>query len=340
MTLDNGARYAGLMAVVGALAVGEVASAQPKSVSLGYERADTAATTCPDEATFRKLVLARLGYDPFDKAGTRSLQVTFRPQRREVAGSLLLTGPTGEKLTDRTLRDADCFELASSLALATAIAVDPEAVRAGGPPPPEPPSLPPPPEPPPRDKLPPPPPPKRPPSLWSLQAPRARLSLAFVMPVGLTPAPRGGVRAGAGVDGGLWSLVAEGAFLFPSSNAESFGTVSSYVAHGSLVPCAGLPLHAVVLLDLCAVGSLGAMFSDAENVERSDPQTHLFATVGPRLGLDIMPWRQFGFVATVDVPVNLARAHLLIEDGGESREVWAAERVGFVGALGLLFHLP
>jgi hypothetical protein len=330
-----------LAVVAGVLAVGDVALAEPARVSLTYERVDAAATECPDEATFRKLVLARLGYDPFDKGGTRALNVTLRPQRTEVAGSLLLTGPAGEKLSARTLRsgDADCFELTTSLALATAIAVDPDAVRAGPPPepPPDPKPLPPPPpeptpKPPPRDD--------QPTSLWRLQSPRARLSLAFVMPVGLTPAPRGGVRAGAGVEGGLWSLVAEGAFLFPSSNAESFGTVSSYVAHGSLVPCAGLPLHSVVLVDLCAVGSLGAMFSDASEVARSDPQTHLFATVGPRAALAVMPWPQFGFTATADVPVNLARAHLLIEDGGESREVWAAERVGFVGGLGLLFHLP
>ena len=337
-------RLTAFVALAVVAAHSEVASAQPKSVALRYERVDPAATECPDEATFRKLVLARLGYDPFDKSGARSLAVTLEPQRGEVIGSLLLTGTAGEKLTDRTLRSggADCFELASSLALATAIAVDPDAVRAGGPPPP--PDLPPdPPRPPPPPPDPRPTPPTAddaPPSLWRLRSPRARLSLAFVMPVGLTPAPRGGVRVGAGMDGGLWSLAAEGAFLFPSSSTESFGTVSSYVVHGSLVPCGELPLHPVVLVDLCAVGSLGAMLSDAEEVERSDPQTHLFATVGPRAALAVMPWPQLGFAATVDVPVNLARAHLLIEDGGDSREVWAAERVGFVGGVGLLLRLP
>jgi hypothetical protein len=40
------------------------------------------------------------------------------------------------------------------------------------------------------------------------------------------------------------------------------------------------------------------------------------------------------------MPVNLARAHLMIEDQGEPREVWVASRVGFVAGLGLVLHLP
>lgn len=309
-----------------------------------YVRKDAAAADCPDEATFRTLVIARLGYDPFDKTGPLTLRVEFRPVGAEVSGSLVLTGRPGAKPTNRALRDADCFELASSMALATAIAVDPDAVRAGGAPPPKepeprdvpPPAPPPPVQPPPRL----PPPDEEPPSLWSPTPPGARVTAAFAMPVGLTPAPRGGVRAGLGIEGHVWSIVAEGVLFFPSSHEEPFGTVSSYIAHGSLVPCAHLPLHAIVLLDLCSVGSVGAMFSDAEGVTRSDPQTHVFATVGPRAGLTVMPWPVAGFQATFDVPVNLARAHLFIEEGGEGREVWAASRVGFVGGLGLVFHFP
>ncbi len=53
-----------------------------------------------------------------------------------------------------------------------------------------------------------------------------------------------------------------------------------------------------------------------------------------------MPIPEFGVAATFDVPVNLARAHLVIEDGGVPREVWAAGRVGFVGGLGLVLHVP
>ena len=324
---------------------GEVAAAEPARVILSYARREATATTCPDEATFRTLVIARLGYDPFNEAGDLTLEVDFRPQGPETAGSFVLRGKAGDKRSERTLRDADCFEIASSLALSTAIAVDPDAVRVGAtppsdpPPPKEPPEREPPPEePPPKPKTAPP--DDRPPSPWSPTSPRARITATFVIPVGLTPAVGGGVRVGLGVEGHVWSLVAEGAVLFPTSATTSFGSVTSWVAHGSLVPCAHLPVHRMVLVDLCAVGSLGGMFSDAEDVSRSDPQTHLFAAVGPRAGLTVMPWRQAGFAATLDVPVSLERAHLFIEDEGQPREVWAASRVGFEGGLGLVLHLP
>ena len=116
--------------------------------------------------------------------------------------------------------------------------------------------------------------------------------------------------------------------------------VSSIVAYGSLVPCGHLPVHEIVRIDLCAVGSAGAMHSDAADVTRSDPQRHLFATVGPRAGITVMPKPWIGVAAVFDMPVNLARAHLMIEDQGEPREAWVASRVGFVAGLGLVLHLP
>jgi hypothetical protein len=318
------------------------------TVRLEYVRDDAAASECPDEATFRTLVQARLGYDPFDEGGSLALRVDLRSRSREIAGSLLLVGESGEKRTERTLRHTDCFELVSSVALAAAIAVDPDAMRAGAVPKPEPEPTP---EPTAAPKSAPPPTEPRPEptrpspqedtrSRWQATRPGARLTAALVMPVGLTPAPRGGARVGLGVQGGVWSLVAEGVVLFPSSHAESFGSVSSFVAHGSLVPCGHLPVHPIVRIDLCAVGSLGAMHSRATEVTRSDPQTHVFATAGPRAGVTVMPRPRVGVAAVFDMPVNLARAHLVIVDQGEPREAWVASRVGFVAGLALVLHLP
>lgn len=325
---------------------GEPAQPERAMVRLEYVRDDVAATECPDEATFRTLVQARLGYDPFDEEGSLALRVDLQSRAREIAGSLLLVGESGEKRTERTLRHADCFELLSSVALATAIAVDADAMRASvvpkSEPPPEPTAAPesarPPTEPRPEPARPSPQEGTR--SRWRATRPGARLTAALLMPVGLTPAPRGGVSVGLGVQGGVWSIVAEGAVLFPSSHAESFGSVSSIVAYGSLVPCGHLPVHRIVRIDLCAVGSLGAMHSDAAEVTRSDPQRHVFATVGPRAGVTVMPRPRIGVAAVFDMPVNLARAHLVIEDQGEPREAWVASRVGFVAGLGLVLHLP
>lgn len=325
---------------------GEPAQPEREAVRLEYVRDDAAASQCPDEATFRTLVQARLGYDPFDEGGSLALRVELRSRAREIAGSLLLVGERGEKRTERTLRHDDCFELVSSVALATAIAVDADAMRAGGvpasAPPPEPEaaptSAPPAAEPRPEPARPSPPEGTR--SRWRATRPGARLTAALLMPVGLTPAPRGGVSVGLGVQGGVWSMVAEGVALFPSSHAESFGSVSSVVAYGSLVPCGHLPVHRIVRIDLCAVGSLGAMHSDAREVTRSVRRRHLFATVGPRAGVTVMPRPRVGVAAIFDMPVNLARAHLRIADRGELREAWVASRVGFVAGLGLVLHLP
>jgi hypothetical protein len=37
--------------------------------------------------------------------------------------------------------------------------------------------------------------------------------------------------------------------------------------------------------------------------------------------------------------VNLSRVHLDIDDGGVSREVWAASRLGFIGGASLVLKL-
>ena len=82
------------------------------------------------------------------------------------------------------------------------------------------------------------------------------------------------------------------------------------------------------------------MHSRATEVTRSDPQRHVFSTAGPRAGVTAMPRPRIGVAAVFDMPVNLARAHLVIADQGEPREAWVASRVGFVAGLGLVLHLP
>jgi hypothetical protein len=99
-------------------------------VTLTYSQKDVAAS-CPDEATFRSLVGARLGYDPFVPDGTLALDVQLQRRGKEIVGRLVLTGEDAQKRGERTLRSGvdECFELATSMALAAAVAVDPEAVQ-------------------------------------------------------------------------------------------------------------------------------------------------------------------------------------------------------------------
>jgi hypothetical protein len=326
-------------------------AAEHASVTLAYKRQEAAAS-CPDEATFRGLVAARLGYDPFVAAGALALTVDFRRRGNEVVGRLNLSGDNGEKRGERTLRagTGDCFELATSMALIAAVAVDPDAVRAqakseGVPEKPASPATPvertpaev---EPKPAARPPPPPPtPRRAPG----SAPEAdrfergvRLELGALIPVGIVPAPRGGVRAGATVDIGSWSIGAEGAFLFPSSRESSFGEVSAYVLGGSLVPCVHPIGSQSWLLSLCVAGSLGALRSTAAKVTRAEAATDLFATAGPRGAVVLMLSKAFGLGASAEVPVTLSRVHLHIEEGGQRHEVWAQSPVGFVGGLSVV----
>jgi len=325
------------------------ARAEHASVTLSYSGAKAAAT-CPDEATFRGLVAARLGYDPFDGAGVRTLAVGFERRGNEVVGRLALSGNDEGKRAERTLRARadECFELATSMALVAAVAVDPDASAGPAPEPTPAPTAP-----APASKAPPAtePAPSRASPLPPVQpdaetrpAPSersVRLELGALLPVGVVPALRGGVRAGAGLDFGAWSLDAEGAFLFPGSRQNSLGggEVSAFVVTGSLVPCVD-PLGAGTWgLDLCAAGSLGVLRSTAHHVTRADPTSNLHATVGPRLALRVMLSRAVGLGASADVPVALSRTHLSIEESGVRREVWAQPPVGFIGAVSLVARL-
>jgi hypothetical protein len=324
------------------------ASAAPEHarVTLTYELQEAPAS-CPDEATFRGLVSARLGYDPFVTAGALALTVDFRRRGNEAVGRLNLTGENREKRGERTLRAGadDCFELATSMALIAAVAVDPDAVKAHAqsesstatpetsPPPPAPPKV----EPKPVDRSPPPVhAPLPPPAVVDQFERGVRVELGAVLPVGIVPAPRGGIRAGATADIGAWSIGAEGAFLFPSSRDSAYGEISAYVLSASLVACAHPVASESWLLSFCAVGSVGALRSTAARVTRPVAATDLFATTGPRIAAVVMLSRAVGLGAHAEMPVTLSRVHLHIDDGGQRREVWAQSPVGFLGGLSLV----
>jgi hypothetical protein len=333
-----------------AVALGaSLSAAEHASVTLDYSRAE-AATTCPDEATFRGLVAARLGYDPFVAAGTRALTVSFERRGNEVVGRLTLSGETAQERRERSLRGGpdECFELATSMALIVAVAVDPGALQAR----PESPEAT---APAPAATAPEAPPPTRvqavavPPFPPAPAADHAapsrtsvRLELAALLPIGIVPEPRGGARAGAAYDGGRWSLGIEGSFLFPSSRDDTEGTgeVSAFAASGSLVPCVS-PLDTESWwLDLCTVASVGVLRSTAMGVTRAAPASDLFATAGPRAAFSFLFSRRVGLGFSAEAPIALSRVHLHLEDRGQNREVWAQAPLGFIAAVSLLARFP
>jgi hypothetical protein len=325
------------------------ARAEHASVTLSYESAKSHAS-CPDENTFRGLVAARLGYDPFVSAGVRSLAVDFERRGNQVLGRLDLSADGDAKAVKRTLRtDADdCFELATSMALVVAVAVDPNALPGSAP----------------AGTTPDPPEPARPPpKAHEPDAPAAserapaeprrvsspkqfgrtlRFELGGFQTWGIVPARALAVRAGVGLDFGRWSVRAEGAFVSAGSreNPGGGGEVSAFAVAGSLAPCVDPIDTDAVGLELCAVGTFGALRSTAREVTRPAPTSTFLASLGPRVATIVMFSRVLGVGIAVEAPVALSRARLYIEDGGVRNEVWAQPPIGLMLGASFVAAIP
>ena len=319
--------------------------AEHAQVKLSYATAK-AAPSCPDEATFRGLVAARLGYDPFVSADVRSLLVSYEQRGAEVLGRLELSADGDAKRLSRSLRAAaeECFELATSMALVVAVAVDPNALSGAQPTEPPPPA----PAPaaaPPATKNPEPVPapgPARasPVAQEKVEKPGAvlRLGVGALMGVGVVPAATPGARVQAAVAWGAWSLGVEGEFLAAGARKQAAGSgeVKAYALAGSLVPCVRAVGAGISRVELCAVASVGALRATAREVMRAAPTRTLQASIGPRVAALVALTRSLGLGISADAAIALSRTHLYIEEGGEKREVWAQPPVGFIFATSLV----
>jgi hypothetical protein len=313
-------------------------AAERARATLVYARRDPEAARCPDEATFRALVGARIGYDPFEDGADLSLSVDFGRAGEELTARVRLGSRANGERGRRTLRSSeiDCAELSTSVALAVAMALDPEALRSQAPASPAPaePSRPPEPKPSviarplePRDRA------ERP-------APRAppgpglgwRLDAGMAIGSGVVPGVTFGPRAAVALETRALSIGVEGAAALPGAETSSFGEVSASAVYGSLVPCAH-PLSGAVRPELCLVGSLGARFAEAHSVTRSHPTTDVYAALGPRAAAQVAITESLGLRAFVELPVALSRVHLLIDDRGTEREVWASPSLAFLGGV-------
>jgi hypothetical protein len=112
-----------------ALGVAREASAQRAAFRLTVERA-TGAEPCADEPTLRSSVRERLGYNPFSDGATHSVVLRFQRQNRGYSARLLVASPGRARPAQRRLtsRARACTNLSDAVALAMAIAIDPDAV--------------------------------------------------------------------------------------------------------------------------------------------------------------------------------------------------------------------
>ncbi|HMJ10809.1 MAG TPA: hypothetical protein VK524_05350, partial [Polyangiaceae bacterium] len=205
-------------------------AAERARVVLEFARQGAAAQVCPDEGTFRALVGARLGYDPFVSESSLTLRVLLVPRAGGLDGRLALTSE-GQLKGTRTLRSGgdDCYELAASLALASAVAVDPEGALARqsgteAPPPVTPPVTP----APALDRTPAAVPPSAPPPGDTGTALGVTIEAGGGASVGMQPGAAPLFRLGARLAGRGWSAGLEGAASLSSEQQATFGTVSAH----------------------------------------------------------------------------------------------------------------
>ena len=145
-------RAAGLgvlaLAILPSVALGATASKpKPTRVALSFQRR-TSAKSCPSEKELRRQVTSILGYQPFDRHAKRVMACVLWADKAMLHARLRLSDArTGKSLGVRELSATGpgCEELASAVALAIALAIDPLAKppaphpveqRATAPPPP------------------------------------------------------------------------------------------------------------------------------------------------------------------------------------------------------------
>jgi hypothetical protein len=296
-------------------------------------------------------------------AGARTLALDFERRGGEVVGRLELSAAGDAKAVNRTLRTgaADCFELATSMALVVAVAVDPNAVPESTRPAPTPaPTTPAPTTATPTTPAPTTPAPTQKPESDALAAndtvlrdargpdrparsrSKLRAELGGLLTAGVVPARSAGVRAGVALDFGTWLVRADGAFVSAGArdNPGGPGDVSAFALAASLAPCVD-PLDAEVFgLEFCAVASLGVLRSTANEVTRAAATSTLLANLGPRVATVVMVSEVLGFGIAAEAPLAVSRARLYIDDGGVRNEVWAQPRVGFILGASLVASIP
>jgi hypothetical protein len=98
---------------------GSEADAAPLTVRLAY----TAGPRCPDAAAFKAVVIARLGYDPFDESAPDQVLVRLEPRRGTIDGRIEWRRSTGAWAGEQTFPsvDTDCPRLVRAIGFALAV---------------------------------------------------------------------------------------------------------------------------------------------------------------------------------------------------------------------------
>jgi hypothetical protein len=291
-------------------------AAVPRLVQLDYERQEGAAG-CPDEVAIRAGVAARLGYEPFRAQADERLRATIRQIGRALEARIELSDAEGNLKAQRRLtsRNHNCVELAASVELAIAIAID-AVIQA-----------------PPQSSLVP---------AESTASPSApppghstipiRVEASMQGGVGSAPAAHLGLRAGVALQGEAASLGVEVRADLPASASLKVGHATSSLVVASLVPCG----HAS-MLSACLLVTAGAQrVAGGDGLLNPRHATLSYLGFGVRLGLALPITARISLALHGDVTAPVTETKLQVDN----TVVWTSPAVAMTLGLGLAFRFP
>jgi hypothetical protein len=314
------------------LAVPALAGEDRERLQLTYRAPDDA--SCPDEASFRNLVAARLGYDPFSPDSPGGVRVELARDRRMLRGRIEVDRPGDPAPNARALsgKEGDCEALVLALATTLAIALDP--VRAATPTEKAQPSAA---APTPASTVLAPPAPAAaggdaaPPA--STARPIFFAALGGVVSVEGAPSVAIGGEAAFGLRTAGFSAEAAGRVeSTPQATRVASGDrLQATILSGALIPCARLGAWA-----FCAVGRVGAFQGYAPDVASPHLGTTVFASVGARVGYSFALSRNLALRPTIEGALPVVRTSLAIA----GVPVWTAGPATGGASLALVADLP
>jgi hypothetical protein len=293
-------------------------SSSEPTARLVYE-CKLARNDCPDERSFRALVTARLGRDPFADRAERSLRVTVLPDSGGIVGRADLTGE-GAPRQERTIRSSlhECEALVEALASVVALNLTPRSDPEKLPP------LPPPAEPPTArtasDLAPPATAPVRELGATGADADRRRgtaepasavrfaARAAVVTSFGLLPGASIGGELGAGFARGWFSLVAmgRGETQIGQATGVSGEKLDAAMFSGGVMPCLS-----AAWFSGCGTAWIGVLQGRAPEAASSALGSSTTAFVGARIGADIPLGAGLRLAPQVELWVPLVRTTLV-----------------------------
>jgi hypothetical protein len=332
-------RYVVALVALAPTSLGVGAAHAAPTSRLVYSRSSDA-DSCPDEQALRRAVAARVGYDPFFAWATRTIVASITRSNRAFVATVDLIDESGVSHGARTLHaEGECGELLDAVALAIAIAIDPQSLSRpstpGAPPPAETeaPTV----RPPVEVVAPaatapdaaPTPPVVRPSDLHA-SATAFEASAGVAVSTGVAPGPAVGLALGAAARWRMLSLGLEGRIDAPSGKmAPGGGEVSSWLVLGAVAPCAHVaPFFGCALLQVGSAQTSGSGFPGT----RSESLPWL--ATGGRLGVLFQVSEDVALRAHADVLANVDRQTLKLD----GQDAWPAPLVTASLAIDMVLH--